>query len=373
MIKKIIKGTALSLLALIISLTLVTIIYMQKSTFGNPPSGQRLERIKKSPNYRDGKFQNLSHTPDLAEGVGYYTVMKDFFFDKDKRNIPTDVVPAQKTDLHSLPADSNVLVWFGHSSYYLQVDGKRILVDPVLSGSASPVRFTTKSFKGSDAYTVDDFPAIDYLFITHDHYDHLDHKTILKLKNKVGKVIMGLGVGAHFEHWGYDSSMLIEKDWNEEISLDAGFTVHTAPARHFSGRGFKRNQSLWMSYVLQTPTMKIYLGGDSGYDKHFAAIGEQYGPFDLVLLECGQYHPYWKYIHMMPEEVIQAAIDLKAKKLMPVHWSKFSLALHAWDDPIKRVVAEGNKQGMPMITPMIGQPIYLQENESYNAWWEGLE
>lgn len=342
-------------------------------TFGKTPTGKRLEQILQSPNYRDGKFQNLSHTPDLAEGVGYYKVTKDFFFDKDKRNQPTNIIPSVKTDLHSLPLSNNCLVWFGHSSYYMQIDGKRILVDPVLSGNASPFSFTTKSFKGSDVYGVDDFPEIDYMFISHDHYDHLDYETMLKIKPKVKKIIMGIGVGEHFESWGFDTSIVIEKDWNETILLDNGFTVHTAPARHFSGRGFKRNQSLWMSYVLQTPNMNIYIGGDSGYDNHFTTIGEQYGPFDLAILECGQYHPYWKYIHMMPEEVVQAAIDLKAKQLLPVHWAKFSLALHAWDDPIIRVTTEATYKGMPFITPMIGEPIDLHNNIVTTAWWEQLQ
>jgi L-ascorbate metabolism protein UlaG (beta-lactamase superfamily) len=342
-------------------------------TFGKTPAGKRLEQILKSPNYRDGKFQNLSHTPDLAEGVGYYKVTKDFFFDKDKRNQPKDMIPSVKTDLHSIPLNENCLVWFGHSSYYLQIDSKRIIVDPVLSGNASPFSFTTKSFKGSDVYGVDDFPEIDYMFISHDHYDHLDYETMLKIKPKVKTIIMGIGVGEHFESWGFDANALIEKDWNETILLDDGFIVHTAPARHFSGRGFKRNQSLWMSYVLQTPSMKIYIGGDSGYDSHFKTIGQQHGSFDLAILECGQYHEYWKYIHMMPEEVAQAAVDLNAKQLLPVHWSKFSLALHAWDDPIKRVTAEAARLQVPVHTPMIGEKLLLQSTHQLNSWWEDIK
>jgi L-ascorbate metabolism protein UlaG (beta-lactamase superfamily) len=195
----------------------------------------------------------------------------------------------------------------------------------------------------------------------------------MKLKPKVGKIIMGLGVGEHFEHWGFDMSTIVERDWHETVTLDSGFTVHTTPGRHFSGRGLKRNQSLWMSYVLQTPSVKIFLGGDSGYDTHFEAIGKQHGPFDFVLLECGQYHPYWKYIHMMPEEVVQAAIDLKAKTLMPVHWSKFSLALHAWDEPIKRALAEGKKKNVPMVTPMIGQIVNLHGSNQHHPWWEAIK
>src|SRR5690606_1032338 len=162
---------------------------------------------------------------------------------------------------------------------------------------------------------------IDYLLITHDHWDHLDYKTVEKLREKVKTVICPLGVGAHLEHWDYDPAIIREEDWNQTIPLDAGFVVHTTPARHFSGRGFRRNQTLWTSYVLQAPSMRIFIGGDSGYDTHFAKIGEQFGGFDLAILENGQYSKYWKHIHTLPHEVLQAAADLNAKNVFPVHSS----------------------------------------------------
>ncbi len=255
----------------------------------------------------------------------------------------------------------------------MQVDGKKILVDPVLSGNASPLKFTTRSFKGSDVYTAADIPEIDYLFISHDHWDHLDHETILQLKPGIKKIITGLGTGAHLEHWGFDKKMIVEKDWNEEQILDDGFIVNTVPARHFSGRGFKRQQALWLSFVLQTPTMKIFIGGDSGYDTHFAAVGKQFGPFDLAILECGQYNKSWKYIHMMPEELIQAAKDLQAKKILPVHWSKFTLALHSWDEPIIRVTSAATENNFPIIHPMIGEAINLKDMSGTTAWWENIK
>ncbi|HNU87146.1 MAG TPA: MBL fold metallo-hydrolase, partial [Ferruginibacter sp.] len=329
-------------------------VFMQQSKFGKIPAGKRLEEIMSSANYREGKFQNQSPTPDLTEGANYYSILKDFFFYKSKRSAPSVLLPSQKTNLLTLDPEKNVLIWFGHSSYFMQVDGKRILVDPVLSGSASPLKFTTKSFPGTDVYTTDDIPDIDYLFISHDHWDHLDHETVLKLKPKIKKIITGLGTGAHLEHWGFDQQIIIEKDWNEEVVLDEGFVVNTVPARHFSGRGFKRQQAIWLSFVLQTPTQKIFIGGDSGYDYHFLKIGDQFGPFNLVILECGQYNKSWKHIHMMPEELVQAAQDLKAEKLMPVHWAKFSLALHSWDEPIIRVTGEAKRKNFPVIHPMIG-------------------
>jgi len=341
--------------------------------FGKAPSGRRLDKITKSPNYRDGAFQNLNHTPSLKEGVSYYTIFKEFFFGKSKRTKPAATLPAVKTDLKSLNISEDVIVWFGHSSYYLQLSGRRILVDPVFSGNASPFSFTTRSFSGADVYTPDDMPEIDYLFISHDHYDHLDYKTVKALIPKVKRVITGLGVGAHLEHWGYDSSIITERDWHDHVVLEHGFEVTYTPSRHFSGRGLKRNGTLWTSFVLKTPGSKIYLGGDSGYDDHFAAIGAQHGPFDLAILEDGQYNEYWKYIHMMPEEVVTAAIELKAKKLFPVHWSKFSLSLHGWDEPINRVVKEARLRSMPLMHPMIGQAIWLNADTEHKEWWKGIQ
>lgn len=255
----------------------------------------------------------------------------------------------------------------------MQIEGKRFLVDPVFSGSASPVPGTVKAFKGTDRYTVDDLPPVDYLVISHDHYDHLDYETIVKLKDKVKMVICGLGVGAHFEHWGYPAGKIIESDWNNTIPLDGGFRIHTTPARHFSGRGFTRNNTLWMSYVLQTPKKKIYIGGDSGYDTHFAEIGNQYGPIDLAILENGQYNLAWEAIHMLPEQVFQAAKDLKAKRLFPVHSSKFTLAMHAWDEPLTKVTAFAKAEAFPLVTPVIGEMVDLNDTAHvFPEWWKGL-
>ncbi|MBX2904925.1 MAG: MBL fold metallo-hydrolase [Taibaiella sp.] len=341
--------------------------------FGKAPGGERLERLKQSPNYRDGAFQNLNHTPPLKEGVSYYEVFRKFFFGKSKRVQPGLPVPTIKSELKSIPAVDDVIVWFGHSSYFMQLSGVRILVDPVFSGNASPVSFTTKSFPGADVYTVDDMPQIDYLFISHDHYDHLDYKTVKALKPKVNRVITGLGVGSHLEHWGYDKVIITERDWHDTVFLEDGFTVTYAPSRHFSGRGLKRNGTLWTSFILQTPQRRIYLGGDSGYDDHFAAIGNQHGPFDLAILEDGQYNEYWKYIHMMPEEVVQAAMDLKAKTLFPVHWSKFALSIHDWDEPIKRVVTAAAASEMPLVHPRIGRIVNMDDMQVHNEqWWTSI-
>ena len=362
------------MLFIIISILLVIAVgvffFMSRPEFGKTATGKKLERLQKSSNYRDGSFQNLNPTPALAEGVTYTQVTKEFLTAKTKDRQPPKNLPSRKTDLHNLNPEQDVMVWFGHSSYFLQVDGKKILVDPVFSGNASPLPGTMKSFPGSDIYTTDDIPEIDYLFITHDHWDHLDHKTIIGLKPKVKQVFTGLGVKDHFEHWGYNEQIIHEYDWNETIVPEPGFTIITAPARHFSGRKFKRNTSLWLSFILVTPTMKIYLGGDSGYDEHFSEIGNKYGPFDLAILECGQYNKNWKYIHMMPEEVAQAADDLKTEHTVLVHWAKFPLAHHPWNEPPARATAEAERKGKSILTPMIGQAVLLHEpTKDNNKWW----
>ncbi len=360
------------ILTVLILISAITLIILNQTNFGKSSTGDRLERIQKSSNYKDGSFQNQSFTPVMPENVSMFKVLKDGLFNRSKRNVPKDSLPSQKTDLKNLDPAKDILVWFGHSSYFMQIDGKKILVDPVFSGNASPFSFMVKSFKGSDVYTPDDFPEIDCLVITHDHWDHLDYKTVLKLKPKVDKIITGLGVGSHLEYWGFDPKKIIELDWNEQVFPDSGFIVTATPGRHFTGRGFKRNQSIWCSFVLQTPTKKIFIGGDSGYDTHFAKIGAEHGPFDMALLECGQYNEYWKYIHMMPEQTVQAAIDLKAKTLMPVHWAKFALAYHAWDESIGRVTKEASRLNVPIIHPMIGEMVDLDDFGVQAEWWKGI-
>ncbi len=361
-------------LVLVVLLMLGIWGYMQHPKFGKAPSGERLERIKKSENYKDGAFQNLNETPQLAEGYTMGGVLWDFLFTKYPNTYPVDSIPSVKTDLKNLNPNENVLVWMGHSSYFIQLDGKKYLIDPVFSGNASPVAGTTKAFAGSDIFKVSDMPEIDFLLITHDHYDHLDYETIKELIPKVKKVITGLGVGSHLEYWGYKPEIITELDWNESIKLSDSVSIHTTPARHFSGRTLKRNNTLWLSFILKTLDKKLFLGGDSGYDSHFKEIGEKFGSFDLVLLEDGQYDPKWKYIHLLPEEVVKAAQELKAKRLFPVHNSKFKLGNHPWDDSLKRVSAEAEKQNQSIITPKIGEKIDLDdENQNFEKWWEGLE
>lgn len=362
------------LLSLVLIVAIAVFFYMRQAKFGKAPSGARLERIKQSPNYKDGAFVNRTFTPTLTKGYTMAGLLYNQLFKSYPRRRPVDSLPSVKTNLQTLPADSNLLVWFGHSSYYMQVNGLKILVDPVFSGNASPIPGTAKSFNGSDIFTVNDLPAIDYLFISHDHYDHLDYETIVALRTKVKKVICGLGVGEHFEYWGYPADMLIEKDWDETTELPNQVKVHTLTARHFSGRTFKRNNTLWLSYLIETPTQKFFLGGDSGFDGHFEAIGNKYGPIDLAILENGQYNEAWHAIHCLPEETLKAAKGLQAKRLMPVHSSKFMLAIHPWDEPLSELIRYNQTYKIPLVTPLIGETVNLNDSmHTYKSWWQGLK
>lgn len=361
------------IIGLIILIILSAVVFMQQIKFGKLPAKERLERIKKSSNYKNGSFNSQSPTPIMSEDVSYFTFIKESFFERNKRVSPVDEIPSVKTDLLNLDKNSDVLVWFGHSSYFMQIDGKKILVDPVLSGYASPFSFSVKAFNGTNNYTTDDIPEIDYLFISHDHWDHLDYETILKLKSKIKKVISGLGTGAHFEHWGYQKNTIIEMDWNEQIVLDTGFVVNAVPARHFSGRGLKRNQSLWTAFILQTPTIKIFIGGDGGYDKHFSEIGKTFGPIDLAIIENGQYNKNWKHVHLMPDEIVKTVNDLNAKRLFTVHSSKFALGNHSWDEPLIRASANSKQANIHLLTPMIGEVVYLKDStQQFTEWWKNV-
>ncbi len=336
---------------------------------GKLPSGKLKQKIQQSPNYKNGAFQNLSPTAVQQEGVTYWKMTKEFF-KKNPDAVPPVKLPFIKTDLNKLNSGEPVIVWFGHSSYLLRIENKNFLVDPVFSGNAAPVSFMVKAFPGSNEYKAEDMPAIDYLILTHDHYDHLDFKTIRKLKNKVGSIICSLGISSHLIYWGINKNIITELDWWQSTPLDGGMKLIAAPARHFSGRGIKRGQTLWSSFILKTSTYSLYLGGDSGYDSHFKDIGEKYGPFDLAILESGQYNVMWPLIHMMPEEMVQAAIDLKAKAILPVHWGKFKLGMHAWNEPVKRVMQKADELNIPVKTPMIGQLLTLDTQFSGTKWWD---
>ena len=346
-------------------------IFMQQPQFGKAPSGERLERIQKSPYYKNGAFDNVSFTPQLAEDASMTKVMFRFLFGKNGHAKPQQNFKFTKTNLKNLNPNQNIYVWMGHSSYFIQIDGKKILVDPVFSGNASPVSFTTKAFDGADLYSAEDIPELDYLIISHDHWDHLDYETVKKLHPKVKQVITGLGTGEHLEYWNYDPKKIIELDWGENFDLGNGFKVYAETARHFSGRTFKRNQAIWASFVFETPQRKIYIGGDSGFDDHFEKIGDKYGGFDLAILENGQYNKDWRYIHMMPEEFLIAAKNLRTKRVIAVHNSKFELALHSWKEPLEKITTLNEKENQRLITPKIGEMVHWEDDAKvYEKWWK---
>jgi L-ascorbate metabolism protein UlaG (beta-lactamase superfamily) len=360
---------------------------MMFSVFGKAATGQRLERMQRSPHYKGDRFENLVPTDVTLKDTSFFKMLREY------RNRPADTappgrVPAVMTDLRALPGNGVWVVWFGHSSYLLKVEGVTILVDPVFSGNASPVSFFAKAFAGTEAYGVTQMPEIDILVLPHDHYDHLDYKSVKPLAAKAGRVCTSLGVGAHLESWGVPAGKIVELDWWESWEwtrpASAGRQADrlhfmAAPARHFSGRTFKRGGALWSSFVLKGMGHSLYLGGDSGYESHFGEIGERFGPFGLAILECGQYGKHWPFIHMMPEETVQAALDLRASALLPVHWGKFTLALHPWDEPIKRLVAAftkatvaGGGNGLRLATPLIGQPVEVGGPYPVDRWWEEM-
>jgi L-ascorbate metabolism protein UlaG (beta-lactamase superfamily) len=315
-----------------------------------------------------GVFQNLSRTPQLGEGYTLFDVLKTLF-NKPKTIVPRDELPALRTDLKNYHSKKPSVIWFGHSSYLVHADGMNILVDPVFSGHASPFRFQFRAFKGTDIYKPADMPEIDWLILTHNHYDHLDYGTLQALVEKTKAFVMPLRVSKSLRGLPIPQERTAELNWWQSLDLAPNARIRATPARHFSGRGLRRNGSLWASYVLEINGYKLFLGGDSGYDSHFKEIGNRYGPFDLALLECGQYNIMWPYIHSMPEELIPEGRELKAKVVMPVHWGKFALSTHDWDEPVKRFVAAAEREGIAWTTPMIGEPVVVDEYYPRNSWW----
>lgn len=363
------RRTMLKILFSILAIGGGIFAFLQQKIFGKSPSGLRLDRIRKSPNFRDEVFQNLSPTEvNSNKDASMLDMLRKFVFGTENVK-PSKPIPSIKTDLKNLSAETPTIVWFGHSSYFIKSKNINILVDPVFSGYASPVSFMVKAFEGTNTYGVDDIPEIDILIISHDHYDHLDYQTITKLIPKVKKFYVALGVGEHLEHWGVNPENIIEFDWMESHQISLDITLTATPARHFSGRSFTRAKSLWVSFVLNIHGYKLFLGGDSGYDTHFKMIGSTFGPFDFALLENGQYNLDWHYIHTLPEETAQAAEDLNVKVFMPVHWAKFPLAFHAWDEPILRLQKSVQQKNLKMTTPMIGEPVILDKVYPDVEWW----
>ena len=371
---RILKRTMIILLSLIAVLAIATYFYMKQPQFGALPQGARLELLKKSPNYKNGKFRNLVEKPTISEGYSISGEIYKTLFKKFPRREPTSAIPSVKTDLKSLPADSNVLIWFGHSSFFLQLDGIKILVDPIFSGIASPLSWGVKAYKGTDIYTVADMPEIDYMLLSHDHYDHLDYQTVKALQPKVKHVVCGLGAGAHYERWGYTTQQIIEKDWDEKVEVKPGFNIFTESTHHDGGRGFTSSQALWLSFYIQSPSLNIYYSGDGGYSDRFSSIAQKHPPIDWAIMECGQYNKAWQSVHELPEEVVKATLELRAKNMLPVHHSKFTLAQHPWDEPLIQISALSQSKPYRLATPMIGEKVMLNNSSQvFKQWWKDVK
>ena len=338
----------LIVLAVISVIAIVGVIILNHPCFGRRMSKERKARIEASPNWHNGQFQNQIPTPQFTGDKSMFKALWEFLTDSKKERVPKEAVPAVKTDLKSLPTDRDWLVWFGHSSYLFCLDGKRYLVDPVLK-MEFPVTVMMRPFKGTDIYSPDDMPEIDVLIVTHEHWDHLDYATLRDLKDKVKHVVCPLGVAEYLEYWGYDPKCITEMDWYEKVD-----NITCLPTRHFSNRLFKRDQTLWASFMVESGSRKVYVGGDGGYDQHFKEVYERFGSVDLALMENGQYNKDWANIHLMPEDLEKAILDLQAKQVFTVHHDKFSLAPHAWTEPDSVAEAITERNAIRLLDQPIG-------------------
>lgn len=358
------KKMSIIIISIIAVIGILALIILNLPVFGGKPSGARLERMKQSPNYKNGQFQNQIPTPMMIEDENgeKFNIINFLFGDKSNLQ-PPKPLNMVKRDLKRLPKDKDLYIWFGHSSYILSLHGTVILVDPTLL-SSSPVPFFNKPFEGTEVYKPEDLPdRIDYLVISHDHYDHLDYETVKRIKDKVVNVVCPLGVGAHFERWGYDADKLIEMDWYEDYKTPDSITIHCLPARHFSGRMLNRNNTLWASFLFETSKNKIFIGGDSGYGPHFKEIGKTYPDIDLAILENGQYNKQWQYIHTLPDQLGKEAVELNAKQIITVHHSKYALAYHSWDEPLKNEISARDKYNLNLLIFQLGEVNELNLNQ----------
>ncbi|SHL02085.1 L-ascorbate metabolism protein UlaG, beta-lactamase superfamily [Selenomonas ruminantium] len=352
-------------------------LFVNRPEFGRPPQGARLARMEASPHYMNGQFQNLVPVQVMNEksGENRFVATAKFLFGDKSQLSPKEAMLSDKTDLKTLDVSQDAVVWMGHSTFFLQLGGRRILIDPVFSSYASPVFFINKAFPGSNIYTAADMPEIDVLAISHDHWDHLDYPTVMALKPKIKNIVCPLGVGEYFEQWGFDLSIIHEEDWDTEIRLADDFSVHILPSQHFSGRFLRRNPTLWCGMAFVTPVRKVYYTGDGGYGEHFKAIGQKFGGFDLMLGENGQYNMAWHAIHMLPEETAQAAVDVGARILLPAHGGKFALSRHPWQEPYRELTRFSQGREYKMLTPEIGEVAYLDSGSTQNfgPWWEDMK
>lgn len=342
--------------------------------FGGHPSDNDRLSYGSSTAYNQSKGTFENRRPGRMERMGAesstWDMLQEWFSERDNAS-PAAMMPEQRPDINAFmkPDRHTKLIWLGHSSFLLNIDGVIILVDPVFAGYAAPLSFMVKRFQPA-VLSLEALPKIDLILLSHDHYDHLDQQTIEFFADKQTQFLAPLGVGVHLHRWGIDQHRIIEKDWWQ--SHDVGsITFTAAPAQHFSGRdGINNNETLWASWIITSAQSRLYFSGDSGYDTHFKEIGERFGPFDLSIMENGQYDEAWPVVHLFPEETIQAHKELNAKRLMPVHWGMFELAFHAWNEPVERLSRLADSEGVELVTPMLGQTITVGDSIETMRWWQ---
>ena len=334
--------------------------FLSQKSFGKLPSGERKERVERSPFWKDGVFENETPAFMNTGDEGFLKLAWKFLSEKKTSRLEPEEgeITVVRSDLKSLPADKDCFVWFGHSSFLLHLSGKNILVDPVFY-ECGPAPFGSKAFKGTDVYRPADMPdTIDYLVISHDHWDHLDYKTAREMKDRIGKVLCPLGIGEDFEYWGFPAGKLLELDCNEDAS-HADFIFRCLPTRHFSGRGLKRMRTQRASWLIEAPSRKVFYTGDGGFSERFARFGQTFPDIDLAIMENGQYDGKWSQIHTMPEELGRELKDLRPARFVTVHHSKYALANHDWDEPLRNEQVAAEESGIPLIVKQIGEIVWL--------------
>ena len=340
-------------------------------SLGARSTGARLERVRRSALYRDGAFQNLTPTQTMAPG-SLWSTMKMWMFGDEQRTPPSPppIERRSAADYASPPASGLRLTWLGHASVLVEMEGRRLLLDPIFSERCSPVSFLGPLRFHPLPLDRDALRDIDAVIISHDHYDHLDQATIVEMATLGALFIVPLGVGAHLESWGVPAAQVVELEWWQSHQIGE-VTVHSTPARHYSGRfpGWT-NQTLWSSWALVGRRRRIYFSGDTGYAQHFADIGGRFGPFDVAVLKIGAYGPTWPEIHMTPEEAVKAYRDLKARLLFPVHWGTFNLAYHRWNEPPERVLNAARAANARLVLPRPGQMVEMDRVPAMlDPWW----
>ena len=336
--------------------------------FGRSPRGARLEMVRQSPQWGGKKFHNVHRTPIVTIGKNQHPDTSNIYIGTGKNIRPKKNIPSIKTNLRNLPKNDDIVVWLGHSSVLIQIGGKRFLIDPILTNKL-PTKLFMKPFPGADIYTPEDIPEVDYLIITHNHWDHLDYNTAETLKDSIGTVYCSLGIGEFFSYWDYPEKKIHDMDWNDSVVLDNNIVLHCLPARHYSRRFSDAGKTLWASFLIESRGRRIFISGDSGYDTHFKAIGERFPNIDLAILENGQYDTQWEFLHTFPSQLPQVIENLGARRVMTYHNSKYALANHAWTEPMELIFLHSQGKPWILLTPRIGEPVLLDSHQEFAPWW----